>query len=113
MATNMASLVKYSRCQWSQDNVHQALYKQNLWVKFMRTFGEAGTARTGKDGKVSNCGITILFLGYVDKHEGNCYQMLTPPRNSVVDTRDVTWLHCMCYKKLNTNVTDLDHIVIN
>ena len=30
------------------------------WVKFVRTFGEAGTVRTGKYGKVCNDGVTII-----------------------------------------------------
>ena len=44
------------------------------WVKFMRTFGEDGTVRTGKDGKVGNCWVTMMFVGCADNHEGNCYQ---------------------------------------
>ena len=41
------------------------------WTKFMRTFGEAGTVRTGKDGKVGNRGVTMMMVGYADNHEGN------------------------------------------
>ena len=48
------------------------------WVKFMRTFGEAGTVRTGKDGKVGDRGVTMMMVGYADNHEGNCYQMFNP-----------------------------------
>ena len=67
------------------------------WVKHMRTFGEAGTVRTGKDGKVNNRGVTMMMVGYADKHEGNCYQMFNPLRNSIVESRDVTWLRRMYY----------------
>ena len=42
------------------------------WVNHMRTFGEAGTVRTGKDGKVGDCGVTMMMMGYADNHEGNC-----------------------------------------
>ena len=42
------------------------------WTKFMRTFGEAGTVRTGKDGKVGNRGVTMMMVGHADNHEGNC-----------------------------------------
>ena len=39
----------------------------------MRTFGEAGTVRTGNDGKVGDRGVTTMMVGYADKQEGNCY----------------------------------------
>jgi hypothetical protein len=34
------------------------------WVKHMRTFDEAATVRTGKDDKVSDRGVTMMFLSY-------------------------------------------------
>jgi hypothetical protein len=43
------------------------------WVKFMRTVDKAGTVRTGNNGNVGNHGGIMVFLGYADKHEGNCY----------------------------------------
>ena len=49
------------------------------WVKYMKTFGKAGTIRTGKDGKVGDSGVTLMIVGYADNHEGNCYQMFNPP----------------------------------
>ena len=42
------------------------------WVKHMRTFGKAGTVRTGKDGKIGDRGVTMMMVGYADDHEGNC-----------------------------------------
>ena len=43
------------------------------WVNHMTTFGEDGTVRTGKDGKVGDRGVTMMMVGYADNHEGNCY----------------------------------------
>ena len=43
------------------------------WVKYMRTFGKAGTVRTGTYGKVGNHGVTMMMVGYADSHKGNCY----------------------------------------
>ena len=60
------------------------------WVKSMRTFDEAGTVRTGKDGKVSNRGVTMMMVIYVDNHEENCYRMFKLLRNSIMESRDVT-----------------------
>ena len=42
------------------------------WVNHMRTFGKAGTIRTGTVGKVGNRGVTMMMVGYADNHEGNC-----------------------------------------
>ena len=60
--------------------------KTPLWVKFMRTFSAVGTVRTGKDSKVNDCGVTMMFLGYAENYEGNCYRMCNPLRNSGVET---------------------------
>ncbi len=38
------------------------------FVKYLRTFGEAGIVKNGKDGKVGDRGITMLFVGYADEH---------------------------------------------
>ena len=45
------------------------------WVKHLRTFGEAGTVRTGNDGKVVNRGVTIdlfkiTFYGDLGRESG-------------------------------------------
>ena len=69
----------------------------------MRFFGEAGSVRTGKDGNVSNRGVAMISVGYADNHEGNCYRMFNPFRNSVVESRDVTWLRHMYYERLNAD----------
>ena len=78
----------------------------------MRTFGKAGTVRTGKDGKVGNCGVTMMMVGYADNHEGNCYRMFNPLRTSIVESRYVTWLRRMYYPTLGTDITGLDPLVM-
>jgi hypothetical protein len=55
-----------------------------LWAKYTRTFGKTGTVRTGKDGKVGDRGVTMMFLGYTEKHEGNSYIMFKPSTGSVL-----------------------------
>ena len=35
----------------------------------MRSFGEVGTVRIGKDDKVNTCGVTEMIVGYADNHE--------------------------------------------
>jgi hypothetical protein len=45
------------------------------FVKHSRTFGESGIVKNGKDGKVGDQGITMMFVGYTDRHAGDCYWM--------------------------------------
>ncbi len=53
------------------------------FVKYLRTFGEAGIVKNGKDGKVGDRGITMLFMGYADEHAGNCYRMYNPVTSGI------------------------------
>ena len=78
----------------------------------MRTFGEAGTVRTGKDGKVGNLGVTMMMVGYAYNHEGNCCRMFKPLRNSIAELRNVTWLRRMYYPRLNAGVTGFDPPIV-
>ena len=82
------------------------------WVKYMRTFGEVGTVRTGKDGKVDDRGAIMMMVEYADNHECNCYRMFNPLRNSIVESRDVTWLRRMYYPRLDADLTGQDPLVV-
>jgi hypothetical protein len=53
------------------------------FVKHLRTFGEAGIVKNGKDGKVGDRGITMMLVGYADEHAGNCYRMYNPVTSQV------------------------------
>ncbi len=44
-------------------------------AQYLRTWGEAGTIKTGKVGKTGNHGAACMFIGYANNHEGNCYWM--------------------------------------
>lgn len=43
------------------------------FASYLKTFGEAGIVTTGKDGQVGSRGVTMIFVGYADKHGGDCY----------------------------------------
>ncbi len=53
---------------------HYSLPLPNF-TRYLRTWGEAGTIKTGKDGKIGDQGVTGMFVGYASNHEGNCYRM--------------------------------------
>jgi hypothetical protein len=75
-------------------------HKIPLWAKFLWTFGKAGTVKEGKNRKVLDRGITMMFVGYDIEHSGNCYRMYNPVTSRVVITRDVIWLGRMFYTRL-------------
>ena len=37
-------------------------------AKIKKTWGEAGTVKTGKDGKLGDRGVTMIFVGFANKH---------------------------------------------
>ena len=66
-------------------------FKIPKFVKHLRTFGEAGVVKNGRDGKVGDRGITMVFVGYADGHTGNCYNMYNPVTSRVCETWDIIW----------------------
>ncbi len=44
------------------------------FAQYLRTWGKAGTIKTGKVGKTSNCGATCMLIGYANNREGDCYR---------------------------------------
>ena len=64
----------------------------------IRTFGEAGVVRRGKDGKLGDRGQPMVFVGYSDNHSYDCYRMWNPKTSKITETRDVIWLHRMYYQ---------------
>ena len=81
------------------------------FVANMRVLGEAGTVKIGKDGKVGDRGVTMIFVGYADDNAGDVYRMYNPFTKYVVVTRDVMWLKRMFYERANNNVTLMDPVV--
>ena len=69
------------------------------YAMYLREWGEVGTVKTGKNGKVGDRAISMMFVGYAKNHSGDCYQMYNPETELISETRDVMWLHQMYYKK--------------
>ena len=82
------------------------------FASHLKTFGEAGTVTTGKDGKVGNRGVTMIFVGYADKHGGDCYRMFNPHTRKISETRDVTFLRRMYYPRKDTDVMGQEHVAV-
>jgi hypothetical protein len=75
--------------------------KNPRFVSHLRTFGEAGTVKVKKQQypKLSDRGITCMFVGYTVDHDGDCYEMLDINSETVNVTRDVVWLKRMYFKQ--------------
>ena len=71
------------------------------WVKYLRTWGEAGTVKikSKTTSKIADRGIQCMFVGHSKDHDGDCFEMWNPKNNYVYTTRDVIWLHRMYYTK--------------
>jgi hypothetical protein len=66
-------------------------------VKNLHTFGETGTVKEGKKGKVLDRGVTMMFVWYDNYHSGNRYRMYNPVTSRVAITCDAIWLGRMYY----------------
>ena len=73
------------------------------FTKHLRTWGEAGTIKLKKLYKVENYGVTCIFVGYANHHEGCCYRMWGPNTGHVHESCDVIWLHCMYWTDKNNS----------
>jgi hypothetical protein len=76
-----------SKARWEH-----AGHKLPIWAKNLQTFGEAGTVKEGKKGKVLDREVTMMFTSNNNYHNDNCYGMYNPVTSRVVITRDASWL---------------------
>jgi hypothetical protein len=68
------------------------------FTKYLRTWGEAGIIKTGKDGKIGGRGVTGMFVCYASNHRGNCYRMWNPNTKKVSETCDIVFLNRMFFR---------------
>ena len=61
----------------------------------------AGGVKTKKpiQAKLNDKGKPMMMIGYADNHTGDCYRMYDEDTKHVHNTRDVTWLWYMYFKK--------------
>jgi hypothetical protein len=74
----------------------------------LKMFGEVGVVTT-KDkiqAKLSNRGTTCMFVGYTEHHSRDVYRMLNLTTNSIINSRDITWLN-KTYGECKNNKTTI------
>jgi hypothetical protein len=76
-----------------------------LWTKNLCTYGEAGTVKESRCGKVLDRGVTMMFIGYNQENPENCFRMFNPESGRVTLTRDIIWLGWMYYPRWNAKAT--------
>jgi hypothetical protein len=50
------------------------------------------TTKEDTQGKLKNCGLIFMFVGYSVDHANDVYRMLNLNSNCIIQTRDVVWL---------------------
>ena len=54
--------------------------------------------KRGKNGKVGDRGIPMMFVGMAENHAGDCHRMYNPATSKITETRDMIRLHRMFYQ---------------
>ena len=86
------------------------------WLRHMRTFGELGFAanRVEIKSKLADRSHKVMFLGYAEEHDGDCYRLYKIGTKRVILSRDVRWADKMMFemqeKKNSTQSTNDDAI---
>ena len=78
-------------------------HKIPSWTKQMQNFGEAGTVKIRKKGKVCNRGMTMMYVGHAGGHTGDVHRTWNQNANKYSETRDVIWLNCMYFEETVKN----------
>ena len=80
------------------------------WTKNMKTFGEAGVVKEGKNSKTDDHGIEMMFVGYPFNLEEVSVRMWNPGTNRVCTSRDVIWTKQMYYKKIVDEMENVEGV---
>jgi hypothetical protein len=80
-----------------------------IFIQHLRTWGEVGIIKTGKDGKTGDREFTGMFVGYPSNHKGGCYRM--SKNKKVSKTHDVVFLNRMFFTlpKMQVKMKQVTH----
>ena len=67
--------------------------KRPKWVEYMHVFGQIGymADRKAIKNKLGNRAFRVMFLGYAEDHEGDCFRVYKFKTRAVVLSRDIRW----------------------
>ena len=64
-------------------------------AKNQKNWGETGTVKTRKHGKLGDREVTMIFVGFANKHGPDAYRILNPHTRRTTNNREVIWLNHM------------------
>ncbi len=67
-------------------------------------FGEAGIVKDGKNGKVLNRGLNMIFVGYSKDHAENVFRMYNPETSRIAQTHYVIWMGRMFHTRWDADL---------
>ena len=94
--SNLAVVTLNRKTATKYEHFHET---KQCYAKHLRIWGETGTVSRGKNGKVGNREIPMIFIGCSKNHSRDCYHMYNHTTEYITERRDITWLHCVCYGK--------------
>jgi hypothetical protein len=73
----------------------------------LNLFGKVGVVTTKEEiqAKLSNQGITCMFVAYTEHHSRDLYRMLNLTTNSIMNSRDIIWLNKTYKERKNVKIT--------
>jgi hypothetical protein len=80
-------------------------YQLPSWAKNLCTFGKDGIVKEGKEGKVLDRGLTMMFVGYSGNHAESVFKMYSPEISRIVQTQDLIWIGQMFHTRRNADIT--------
>jgi Reverse transcriptase (RNA-dependent DNA polymerase) len=79
-------------------SAHIMFYGKNPnWIENLHIFGEIGIINNGNkiQGKLNNKGFPAMFIGYPEDHTSNVFQFINLETQSLILSRNVTWIEKM------------------
>lgn len=82
--------------------------KELRWLRNLKSFGLIGYAanRANIKSKLSDRASKVMFIGYSDDHEGDCFRLYKLETRSVILSRDVRWSEKLYGQYMNQSTMD-------
>ena len=88
-STKLSNVMSRDDAPHNGKSAHELFYgmgKEPRWLRHMKVFGQIGYAANRIDiqSKLNDRASKIMFLGYADDHEGDCYRVYKFATNTVI-----------------------------
>jgi hypothetical protein len=104
-ATHLNNLMPVTIGNVTKTRWEWAGFEVPKWTKNLCTFGKAGGVKEGKQRKVLDRGITMMFVGYSENHAEMVFRICHPETSCIAQSRDVIWMGRMFHTRQNAELT--------